>query len=267
MRQVLWLGGSAGSGKTSIARRRARRHGLRWYSSDARTWAHRDRALAAGNPAAVRWEAMSPEARWTTLAPAEMLELSLHAERGQMIVDDLRQLPTTPLIVAEGTPVSPEVISAGLAERSHAVWLLPTPEFARARLRERGRAPGPAQLSLLLAETIAQDVRAHGAPTLTVDGSRGLREMTDAVEEHFAGALAAGPRAASLNERRALLREANAAIEAQVRAYYARPWADGDADSVVRTFVCECGTPDCEASVELPLRALAGESPLAPGHG
>ena len=35
-------------------------------------------------------------------------------------------------------------------------------------------------------------------------------------------------------ERRALLREANAAIVAQVRGYYARPWAEGDAESVVR---------------------------------
>ena len=63
LRHVLWIGGPAGAGKTTIATRLARRHGLRWYNADTQTWAHRDRAIAAGSPAAIRWEAMSPEER------------------------------------------------------------------------------------------------------------------------------------------------------------------------------------------------------------
>jgi hypothetical protein len=82
----------------------------------------------------------------------------------------------------------------------------------------------------------------------------------------FAEALAEGPHTDSPAERRALLREANAAIASQVRGYYARPWAEGDADSVLRTFVCECGDVGCEASVELALGDLSSEAVLAPGH-
>jgi hypothetical protein len=66
--------------------------------------------------------------------------------------------------------------------------------------------------------------------------------------------------------RRALLRETNAAIAAQVRGYYARPWADGDPDAVVRQFVCECGDPRCDVHMRLPVGDVAAAPALAPGH-
>jgi hypothetical protein len=263
---VLWLGGPPGSGKTTIATRLARRHGLRWYNADTRTWEHRDRALRDLNPAAQRWEAMTPAQRWEQATPAEMLEMSLHAERGAMVVDDLRRLPSSPLVIAEGSTISPSVVSSDIADPSRAVWLLPTPEFQRAQLAERGLARGPRELYLLLAKAIEESAEEHGAPTLTVDASRGINEMVAAVEEAFAEALNEGPRAEATEERRALLREGNEAIAAQVRGYYARPWADGDAESIVRNFICECGETTCEAGVDLAVGDLADNPVLAPDH-
>jgi hypothetical protein len=210
---------------------------------------------------------MTPAQRWEEATPAEMLEMSLHAERGPMVVDDLRELPRSPLIVAEGSTLSPSVVSSGIADPSRAVWLLPTPEFQRAQLVERGLARGPRELYLLLAKAIEESTAEHGAPTLTVDASRGTDEMVAVVEEEFAVALAEGPRAETSEDRRALLREGNEAIAAQVRAYYARPWADGDPESILRTFICECGDARCEASVDLIVGDLAEGLVLAPGHG
>lgn len=68
---VLWIGGPSGSGKSTAARLLARRHGFRWYSSDTRTWEHRDRALAVGDPAAIEWEAMTTGERAALLVAEE----------------------------------------------------------------------------------------------------------------------------------------------------------------------------------------------------
>jgi hypothetical protein len=99
-----------------------------------------------------------------------------------------------------------------------------------------------------------------------VDETLTLEDVVEAVETHFAAALEAGPRAETRDERRTLLREANLAIVAQVRGYWARPWANGDAETVVQEFLCECADTACTASVQRTVAAVAAEPALAPGH-
>jgi hypothetical protein len=266
LRNVLWIGGPPGAGKTAVATRIARQHGLRWYGADTRTWQHRDRALLAGNRAARRWEAMTPEERWARSTPTEMLAMSLHTERGPMVLDDLRALPDSPLVVAEGSVLPVQAVSSGIVDRSRAVWLIPTDDFQQALLAGRGTPPGPTALYRLLRDRAIREASEHGVPTLLVDGSLGLDATVTTAEELFAEALAEGPRAETRAARRALLRDANEEIAAQVRGYYARPWAVGDAESVVREFLCECGNTSCDASVHVPVAAVAAGAVLAPGH-
>ena len=173
------------------------------------------------------------------------------------MVEDLLALPRAPLVVAEGSTLP----AAAVRDRSRAVWLLPTAEFQRARLEERGLSTGARGLFLLLAETIEREASEHDVPLVAVDGGHGIADIVAAVEQRFSAALAEGPWAETLAERQALLREANEAVVAQVRGYFARPWAEGDAEEVVRTFLCECGDPVCESSVEA-IVAVAAAAPV-----
>ena len=280
---VLWIGGPPASGKTTIATRIARRHGLRWYGADTQTWAHRDRAIREGNPAALAWEAMTPDQRLVKATPAEMFELSLEPERGAMVIDDLRSLPAAPLVIAEGSPLFPNVVVPHLTERARAVWLVPTPEFQRARLEDR---PSPKSVSdskrarhnrievtLLLTATIKSQARERGVRIVTVDGSRSIDELVASVENAFVKALSRGPRAKTTAQRRELIRYENEAIATQHLGFFARVPAAGDPNTVVYPFACECGLPGCDEVVELAVATYArsaqvNRSPLlAAGHG
>ena len=269
LRHVLWIGGPSRSGKTTIARALARRCGLRLYSSDTRTWEHRDRAIAEGHEAAIRWEALTPHERWIEAEPADTFAMSLHRERTEMVLEDLRDLPDGPLVVAEGTPVAPSLVSSGIVERSRSVWLLPTPKFRQTRIDERGGERPTDRLYDLIGEHIAREAALHDAPTLVADGTRSLREMLALVEGLFADALAEGPRAETRDGRRALLRAANRDIVAQCLGYLARPWSTVDSEEMRRHFICECDDPECEELVELRAAAFPSsddERVLAPGH-
>jgi hypothetical protein len=262
---VLWIGGPPGSGKTTIASRLARRHGLRLYSADARTWVHRDRALADGVAAAQRFEALSPTERWDQPTD-DLLAMSLHLERGPMVLDDVRALPTSPIVIAEGTTVPASSVTAGEIDRTHAVWLLPTAALQHRQLGDQPLNEGQRQLYRRLREETTREAEEAEVPIEIVDGTRTLDEMTTVVEQRFATIIAAGPTANSTVARQRLLRETNLAVVNQVRGFHARPWATGDAGSVTREFACECGEPSCETMVSANVAEAAAGPIRSQGH-
>jgi hypothetical protein len=206
---------------------------------------------------------MPPTERWTRPTPEEMLEMWLHRERGPMVVDDLRALPNSPLVIAEGTTLPAWAVE----EPARGVWLIPTREFQERAFAERQLPPPVTALYRLYTEVVTEEAREHGVRVLAMDGARDAASVVEEVEELFGDALAAGPHAETLDERRRLLREANLTIVEQVRGYYARPWASGEADSVVWAFACECGDRACTADLRLTVGAVAAGPALAPGHG
>ena len=142
LRHVYWLGGGSGAGKSTIARRIAAEHGMHVYATDDVMPDHAARSTPEDAPYLGRFKAMDMDERWVNRSPETMLE-TFHWFRGEgfrLIVDDLLRLPSDTDVIAEGLRLLPHLVTPLLSEASHAVWLLPTPEFRSAALHSRGTA-------------------------------------------------------------------------------------------------------------------------------
>jgi hypothetical protein len=247
---VLWIAGPAGAGKTIVARRLARRHGLRWYNCDAQTWQHLDRAMAGAVRNAQRFAALTPAQR--AAARPEEIEY----DRGPLTVEDLRALPGSPLIVVDGAPPDPAVAAAG-----QTVWLLPSQAVQQARLEQR-HPDGVPPRYLSQWQQVTERAAASCAPTVTVDNLTVEQTLAE-VERVFARRLAEGPVATTAAQRRELLRYANWAIIAQCRGWLAHQPGRG-IRLAAQMFDCECARPGCIALVELPVEAAESAAAVGP---
>jgi hypothetical protein len=139
LRDVYWIGGGSGGGKSTIARRLAARYGLHVYSTDDAMTDHANRCPAEECPWLAEFKAMDMDERWLNRSPEMMLD-TFHWYRGEgfrLIVDDVLRMPVRPVLV-EGFRLLPHLVAPLLDTPRQAVWLLPTPQFRRFALESRG---------------------------------------------------------------------------------------------------------------------------------
>jgi hypothetical protein len=140
LRRVYWIGGGSAAGKSTIARHIAAEHGLLHYATDDVMADHSKRSTPGDCPLLHKFMAMDMDERWVNRSPKEMLE-TFHWFRGEgfsMIIEDILRLPKEPGVIADGFRLLPHLVRPLLAVPSHAVWLLPTPEFRQAVIDSRG---------------------------------------------------------------------------------------------------------------------------------
>ncbi|MEU8816916.1 shikimate kinase [Actinoplanes sp. NPDC048796] len=191
---VYWIGGASGAGKSTIARTLAARHGLRLYDTDA---VMREHAARSTEPQLSAFLAMSMDERWVDRSPQVMLD-TFHWYRGEafdLIIEDLRRLPTEPGIIAEGFRLLPHLVRPHLPSSTPAVWLLPTPAFRRAAFDSRGSTwqiagrtsdPERALANLLerdrlFTERLRDELTREDLPAITVEPGLTEEELTDQV--------------------------------------------------------------------------------------
>ncbi len=250
---VLWIGGGQASGKSTVAKALARRFDLQLYNIDRRTWVHESRVPAT------EFGLLSLDERWVDPAPAQMLEwfVTTSRHRFRLVLEDLRELPDTPIAIVEGPQLFPTSVSAVLVDPDQALFLIPDRAGQEARLLARGPIPGTSDgvraranataRDLLISDRLAREAREVRLTALTAD--RPLAEVVELAAEHFRPALERGPRAADLT---ALRRFENEVDATQVRLYR-ESLAPLTFPDEPLPFACECGVSGCDAEIELTL--------------
>ena len=122
-----------------------------------------------------------------------------HGEGCELLIEDLRALPTDRITVAEGFRLLPELVSPLLGDIGAAVWLLPAAAFRRAAFGSRhgpqafwartldpGRAIGNllARDAIFTAALRAATAR-EGLRTVATDGAQSVEALTAAIAEQF----------------------------------------------------------------------------------
>jgi shikimate kinase len=200
---VLWIGGSVCSGKTSAAKDLARRYGLRIYSFDLAEPFHIYRSVPERQPNLIRFMAMTMDERWVLRTPEAMAEHALAAwseERFPMVLDDLRHLPGSGAVIAEGAGLLPEKVAPLLTDNRSALWLVATPECIRQVRTVRGEGVSQATSDpkrafenlvardVLMTEHIRLDADRLGLHVVSVDADS-LPGISAIIERHFASHL------------------------------------------------------------------------------
>lgn len=196
---IRWIGGGSGSGKSTVSRQLAQKHGLRLYKCDEMQSSHTARSNPADHPLLHAFLAMNMDERWAQRTPEEMFR-KFHGHQGEgfeLILEDLLEMPTDQLILVEGFKLLPRLVAPLLSQPNQAVWLIATPQFRRAALESRGslwsiagRTSHPDRaLSNLLArdaiytEEVYKEAAALHLNTIEIDGSFGVDELAALVEE------------------------------------------------------------------------------------
>jgi hypothetical protein len=207
------------------------------------------------------FQTLSMDERWVDATPGQMLDwfLNLSRHRFRLVLEDLRDLPSSPAVVVEGPQLFPTSVAAVLRDPGHALFLIPELGEQRERLLARGPILGTSdglrarlnatERDLMITRRFTWEAADLRLTALRVDAP--LEVMIERAEAHFRPVIERGPRDADLP---AIRRFENDVLATQVRLYRESLGAPEPEDLPV-SFACECGAPGCADEIELSLEA------------
>ena len=124
----------------TVARRLSEKYEVRLYHCDDTQSAHTARSNPTDHPMLHTFITMTMDERWAKRTPEEMFHTfhGFHGEGFGLILEDLLDLPTDVPVLVEGYKLLPRLVSPLLSRPDQAAWLIPTPEWRRTALQQRG---------------------------------------------------------------------------------------------------------------------------------
>ena len=142
LKKTYWLGGMSCSGKTTIASVLSERYRLPVHHRDDAMASHSERATPDRHPTKCKWrDILQTKAMYEQLQrPIDELidEISESAQEDfDMTREDFSDMSFEDATLIEGARLWPKLVNEILADRSHAVWLLPTTQMYQEVLAKR----------------------------------------------------------------------------------------------------------------------------------
>ena len=199
---VLWIGGSPCTGKSTIADHLAAETGAHVYRCDDAYFHHQDLTTAERQPVFHRLARANCDEVWMRPVPRQIDEaLALYREEFSFILADLAAFEETTPVIVEGAALLPELVAALGVPTHRALWLVPTEPFQREHYARRqwrhevlASCADPDQAwenwmarDAGFARFVAADATTRGFRALTVDGTRSLADMVRLAESWLRG--------------------------------------------------------------------------------
>ena len=142
LKKVYWLGGMSCSEKTTIASVLFERYRLPVHHRDDAVASHSERTTPDRHPTMCKWrDVLQTKAMYEQLQrPIDELidEISESAQEDfDMTREDFSDMSFEDATLIEGARLWPKLVNEILADRSHAVWLLPTTQMYQEVLAKR----------------------------------------------------------------------------------------------------------------------------------
>lgn len=197
---VFWIGGAPCAGKSSISEILAARFDLEVYHMDEAFEVQTCDISAARQPSLTKWLSSSWDERWTQPVDRLVEEVTAcYREHFDLLRQDILARTDSKAVLVEGTALIPDEVIRILPKKTKAVWLVPTSDFQKAHYSKRDWVRGILaqcenpedafhnwmERDARFATWIEAEVKRLGLRSLTIDGSRTIKENAEQVARHF----------------------------------------------------------------------------------
>jgi hypothetical protein len=196
---VLWIGGGADAGKTTVTQILALRHDWNVYHYDRTDGIHHA-LLALTNPEYAAFDAASVRERWVQPSVATMVQRSLDSFKARFpfVLSDIHMFNQDRPLLIEGFGLTPDLIAPLLTSPHQAVWLMPSQPFKLESMKRRDKPAFRHQTlnpELVwqkfferdneLARRSKLEAQALGLTVVEVNGTLNPEQFADKLEDFF----------------------------------------------------------------------------------